>query len=107
MLALKDCFICRNNASKKTNHQEISKSTEAKGTICGRKFFPNGRKTTGIYSKTGTRHQDIHQEGFHSAYGLWRHRGEHRDQGSIPALGRNFPEDQAGRISQVYSAQRP
>jgi hypothetical protein len=95
MTALKDCFVCRNNASKKTNHQEICQSTEAKGTRGGIRFFPNNHETIGIHSKVGARHQDSHQEGFHSAPGLQRHEGKHRDQDSTPTLGRTFPEDQA------------
>jgi hypothetical protein len=97
-MALRDFFICKNNASEKTNHQEISKSVEAKGTGGGRRFFPSGCETIGIRSKVGSCHQDIHQEGFHLAPDLRRHRGKHRDQDSTPALGRNFLEDQVGRI---------
>jgi hypothetical protein len=48
---LKDCFDCRNNASKKTNHQAISNSVEAKGTRGRRGFLPSGRKTVRICSK--------------------------------------------------------
>jgi hypothetical protein len=40
MLALKDCFICRNNASKKTNHQEISKSAKLKEPDVGESSSP-------------------------------------------------------------------
>jgi hypothetical protein len=38
--ALKDCFDCRNNASKKTNHQAIFESVEAKGTRGRRRLLP-------------------------------------------------------------------
>jgi hypothetical protein len=103
---LKIIFGCRNNASEETYHQEISKSAKATGTRGGRRFLPSGCKTIGILSKIGARHQNNHQEGFHSASGLWRHRGEHRDQNSIPALGRTFQENQAGGIPRIYPTQR-
>jgi hypothetical protein len=105
MHALNIDFDGRNNASKKTNHQEISESIEAKRSRCRRRLFPSGRKTIGIYFKDDAHHQDINQGGFHSAFGLWRHRGYNRDQGSTPALGRNFLEDQAGIIPLIYPAQ--
>jgi hypothetical protein len=60
---------------------------------------PTVAKPLEFTPKPGTRHQDIHQEGFHSSFSLWRHGGKHRDQGSIPSLRRTFLEDQAGRIS--------
>jgi hypothetical protein len=103
--SLKDCFDCRNNASKKNNHQVISKSTEAKGTKVRRRFLPSGRKIVRIFSKARTSHQDIYQKYFHSTFDLWRHRGKHRDQGVTPALGKTVQEYQPGRILRIYLAQ--